>query len=57
MLGANNGTLCLSINILSDQLVEETESFQVFVSSTDEAVDITNGTALIMIEDANIGKS
>ena len=54
--GTNSGSLCLTIEISSDQLVEETELIQVFVSSTDEAVDIINDNALIMIEDANGSK-
>lgn len=57
MSGRNNTILCLTINISRDQLVEEIEFFQVFINSTDEAVSITNGSALITIEDANIGKS
>ena len=48
---------CLTIEISPDQLVEETELFQTLLSSTDEAVNITNGSALIMIEDANESKS
>ena len=57
LTGTNSGSLCLTIEMSPDHLVEETEVFQVVLSSTDEAVNITNGSALITIEDANEGKS
>ena len=57
LIGTDSGSLCLTIEISPDHLVEETEVFQVVLSSTDEAVNITNGSALITIEDANEGKS
>ena len=56
LTGTDSGSLCLTIEISPDHLVEETEIFQVLLSSTDEAVNITNGSALITIEDANESK-
>ena len=56
MSGRSNDNLCLTIEISPDQVVEERELFQVLLSSTDEAVNITNGSALITIEDANESK-
>ena len=56
LTGTNSGSLCLTIEISPDHNVEETEIFQVLLSSTDEAVNITNCSALITIEDANESK-
>lgn len=42
---------CRVIQVLPDQVVENTESFQVLVSSDDESVNIVSGVATIDITD------
>ena len=45
-------TQCRNISVLVDVLVEETETFQVLISSSDDAVVIMEDTAIIMIADS-----
>lgn len=54
--GVVNGSLCLIIEVLLDQDIEDTEVFEVALNSTDRAVLFTNSTVVITIDDANIGK-
>lgn len=54
--GAQNGTLCLTIFVLTDNLVEGLEMLQIAINSSDEAVSITRQFVDVTIVDANTSK-
>lgn len=53
--GSENSTLCLTTLAHLDDVIEGPEVYQVFLSSTDAAVSITNEFVQITIGDVNTG--
>lgn len=54
--GIENGILCLAIQTLPDQDIEDPEIFSVSINSTDVAVRFINDTSVVTIEDSSFGK-
>ena len=54
--GQENDSRCLTIEILSDERIEETEVFAVEIGSNDTAARFLNDTVVIRIGDANFGR-
>ena len=54
--GLEYGTVCLTVLILMDEVIEAPEQFQVFVGSTDAAVLIRRSFVNVTIGDTNAGK-
>ena len=54
--GEENESLCLHIETVTDQDIEDREELRVMINSTDAAVRFINDTSVIAIEDANLGE-
>lgn len=46
---------CLNISTLADEAFEGLEVFQIFITSNDEAVDITMDIVTVFIQDQTLG--
>ena len=55
-VGERGRGLCLNVSVTDDDILEDTETYTITLSSTDEDVLIQSSTALLVILDETDGK-